>query len=150
VSYHERVVPLAVVGTDPARADAVTPEFVEAANAIAIARGLTRVAATGGYVPSPLRDIWARAPYGHAGQWPSLRVLATAPSERPRHYVVDPLGDYDLQAVGVRTRPPGSPPSGDEYTYDGDAPGFDVGGHPFLAKLGDNDAAAVIEFLKGL
>ncbi len=84
VSYRERVVPKAVFGTDPARVDAVTPSFVEAANDIPLSRGHARVKNTGGYVPPVLLDVWARGLYGHAGQWPSVEVMATPPAERPR------------------------------------------------------------------
>jgi len=150
VSYREQVIPVVEVGTDPAREQAVTAAFVEAANAVAIGPGITRVAATGGYVPPPLVDVWARGPYGHAGQWPSLRVMATPPQARPRRFVVEPDGPYNLDDVGVRTRPvAGSSPSGSEYIYDGDTAGLGVEGHPFLANLGP-EAAAVIEYLKGL
>ncbi|HEY1692926.1 MAG TPA: hypothetical protein VGG39_12235 [Polyangiaceae bacterium] len=150
VAYRERVVPVEEVGTDPAREAAVTPAFVDAANAVSIARGITRVAATGGYVPPPLVDVWARGPYGHAGQWPSLRVMATPPAARPQRYVVAPDAAYDLDAVGVRTRASGgAPPGPGEYLYDASAPGLGVEGHPYLADLGP-DAPAVIEYLKGL
>jgi hypothetical protein len=150
VSYREQVISLEEVGTDPAREQAVTPAFVEAANAVTIARGITRVAATGGYVPPPLVDVWARGPYGHVGQWPSLRAMATSPQARPRRFVVEPDAPYDLDDVGVRTRPVDSgAPSGSEYVYDGDTPGLGVEGHPFLANLGP-ETPAVIEYLKGL
>jgi hypothetical protein len=150
VWYREQVVPVDEVGTDRAREQAVTPAFVEAANAVPIGRGITRVAATGGYVPPPLVDVWMRGPFGHAGQWPSLRVMATAPKARPRRFVVQPDAAYDLDAVGVKTHPvEGGAPSAGEYAYDGDGPGLGVEGHPFLADLG-SDAPAVIEYLKGL
>jgi hypothetical protein len=150
VYYRERVVPLEAVGTDPARAQAVTPAFVEAANAEPLGRGITRVEATGGYVPPPLVDVWMRAPFGHAGQWPSLRAMAAPPRSRSRHFVVQPDAPYDLDAVGVRTRPvDAGAPAPSEYAFDGGAPGLSVEGHPFLADLGP-DAAAVIEYLKGL
>lgn len=150
VSYREQVIPVEEVGTDPAREQAVTPAFVDAANAVAIARGITQVAATGGYVPPPLVDVWMRGPYGHAGQWPSLRAMALAPKARPTRFVVEPDAAYDLDAVGVRTRPvDAGPPSGGEYVFDASSPGLGVEGHPFLADLGA-DAPAVIEYLKGL
>lgn len=148
VAYRERVIPQPVLGTDPLREQAVTPEFVAMANAVPVAAGLTEVHATGGYVPPPLVDVWMRAPFGHAGQWPSLRAMATRPELRPVRFVVKPDAPYDLDAVGVATGTDAPPAPGD-YLYDGHAPGFDVGGHPFLADLGP-DAAAVIEYLKGL
>jgi mono/diheme cytochrome c family protein len=151
IAYKEKVVPLAIVGTDPARANAVTPEFAAAANAVPIAKGLTHVAPTGGYVAPPLVDAWARAPFGHAGQWPSLAALATKPDARPRRFVVLPSASYDLDSVGVRVREGGAAAPGiDEYVYDATLQGFDVGGHPFLAELGDASAKAVIEYVKTL
>lgn len=166
VSYRERVIPKETVGTDPARADAVTPAFVEASNALPLTRGYTRVHATGGYVPPVLLDVWARGLFGHAGQWPSLEVLATPPGERPRAFVVDPNGFYDLDRVGVRyeavTLVDGSPYhvvqgklvprplQRGEYLYDGQKPGYRPDGHSFLADLPPSDRAAVIEYLKTL
>ncbi len=152
VSYKERVVPQAMVGTDPARADAVTPSFAEVANAMPLTQGLTRVAPTGGYVPPVLLDVWARGLYGHAGQWPSLEVMATPPDQRPALFVVDTEGRYDLGRVGVRYEAvkkaralrPG------EYLYDGTKPGASVIGHPYLADLPADSRRAVIEYLKTL
>src|SRR5262249_6953884 len=76
----ERVVPVATVGSDRARADAVTDDFVRAANEPSLSHGLVEARKTGGYVPPVLTSIWARAPYGHAAQWPSLAYLATPPA----------------------------------------------------------------------
>jgi hypothetical protein len=92
-----------------------------------------------------LTHVWARAPYGHAGQWPSLAVLATPPDKRASRYAVD------LAAVGVATSAPapGTPRTRNTYVHHAAKPGFAVGGHPFLADLGA-DAAAVIEYLKTL
>jgi mono/diheme cytochrome c family protein len=140
IEYKEQVVPLHDVETDPARANAVTASFADAANALA--GGLTHTRATGGYVPPVLTNVWARAPYGHAGQWPSLAVLATMPERRPTTYRIDPDGLYDLDAVGIAT--------GSAWTIDATKPGLGAGGHPFLAQLGPADAALVIEYLKTL
>ncbi len=150
VSYKESIVPLAEIGTDPARANAVTPDFVAAANSVALTEGLTRVRNTGGYVPPVLLDVWARGVYGHVGQWPSLEVLATAPPARPVRYMVDTDGLYDLERVGVRYDTTLSAPSSGRYLYDGSLPGFDVGGHGFLASLPADDRRDVIEYLKTL
>jgi mono/diheme cytochrome c family protein len=146
LDYEESVVDLEDIGTDPARALAPTPSFVEAANDPELTRGITRVRATGGYVPPILTNVWARAPYGHAGQWPSLAVIATPPAKRPTRSVLALDADYDLDAVGIPTRAPDDAPlAAGEYLQDG----FSVAGHPFLADLG-GDAAAVIEYLKTL
>lgn len=156
VSYREKIVPLEVVGTDAARANAVSPAFVDAANAYPLVQGLTRVRHTGGYVPPILLDVWARGVFGHAGQWPSLEALATPPAARPRRFVVDTKGFYDLERVGVRYEAvheaagEGAPRAlrDGEYLYDGTVPGYGVEGHPFLSDLADDERAAVIEYLK--
>jgi mono/diheme cytochrome c family protein len=154
-SYEERVVPQSIVGTDPARESAVTQSFVDAANALPLTRGLTRLRNTGGYVPPVLIDVWARGLYGHAGQWPSLEVMATPPESRPQRFVVDTNGLYDLERVGVRYRIPMANEREEElkpgeYLYDGTRPGFHVEGHTFLSALPADDRRAVIEYLKTL
>lgn len=144
VDFDEQIVPLAEVGTDPARARAATASFERAANDPALTRGYTRFRRTDGYVPPILTNVWARAPFGHAGQWPSLAVLATAPARRPARFVADPEAPYDLDAVGVAWAAAGA-----GFVHDATAPGFSVLGHPYLAELGSN-AALVVEYLKTL
>ncbi|WP_394822001.1 hypothetical protein [Pendulispora albinea] len=155
VSYRERVIPLDVIGTDPARVKAVTADFVEAANRFEMTRGYTRVRNTNGYVPPVLIDVWARGVFGHAGQWPSLEAMATRPDERPRQFIVDTRGLYDLERVGVRHEivprgRPARPLKPGEYLYNGDLPGFRTDGHPFLSNLPPADRLATIEYLKTL
>jgi hypothetical protein len=147
--YDEQIVPLADIGTDPARANAITDEFVAAANDRSLTHDITRTRRTGGYVPPVLTDVWARAPYGHAGQWPSLAVMATPPEKRATAFVLQLDALYDLKVVGVATRAPGGSLAPGEYLHDATKPGFGVQGHPFLADLGA-DARAVIEYLKTL
>lgn len=150
IRYDEQVVPLDVVGTDPARANAPTDAFLAAANDPDLTRGLTHARRTGGYVPPVLTNVWARAPFGHAGQWPSLAVLATPPAERAARFaaqVFDLDGVYDTGDVGLAHRPAKEPPGPFELTVGG--AGISAAGHPFLADLGP-DARAVIEYLKTL
>jgi mono/diheme cytochrome c family protein len=148
-SYDETVVPLADLGTDPARAMAISDAFVAAGNDKALTKGVVSVERTGGYVPPVLTSVWMRAPYGHAGQWPSLRFLATAPGKRATTYVVELDAPLDLETVGVRVAADHAPLAAGEHRHDGTQPGLSVLGHPFLADLGA-DAAAVIEYLKTL
>jgi len=143
LDYSEQVVAIEDLGVDPARMMAATASFERAANDPALTRGYTRFRRSTGYVPPVLTNVWARAPYGHAGQWPSLAVLATPPARRPTHVAIDPAGLYDLDTVGVPLVKEGG------YVQDATRPGFGVGGHPFLADLGA-DAPAVIEYLKTL
>jgi hypothetical protein len=140
--YTEQIVPLADLGVDPARVRAATASFERAANEPSLTRGYTKFRRSNGYVPPILTNVWARAPYGHAGQWPSLDVLALPPEKRPQRFGVDHDAPYDLATVGVAVGATGT-------AYDASRPGFAVGGHPFLADLGA-DARAVIEYLKTL
>jgi mono/diheme cytochrome c family protein len=152
VSYQERVVPAETVGTDRARLDAVSPQFVAAANAFPLTRGYTQTRNSGGYVPPVLLNVWARGLLGHAGQWPSIEVLATPPDRRPHQFIVATNGTYDLERFGVRYEAIAAPRAlrPGEYLYDGDKPGYGVAGHPFLSRLGDADRRAVVEYLKTL
>jgi len=147
--YDESVIALIDLGTDPARVQAPTDSFVRAANDPKLTRGYTKFARSTGYVPPILTNVWARAPYGHAGQWPSLAVLATPPDRRETTFVVDLATPYDLATVGVTVREPTTPLGADAYLHDASRPGFSVAGHPFLADLGA-DSRAVIEYLKTL
>ncbi len=151
LDYDEVVVPIADLGTDPARLLAATESFERAANDPALTRGYTRFRRGTGYVAPVLTHVWARAPYGHAGQWPSLAVLATPPDRRASRFEVDLDAPYDLDAVGVAASAPtpGARPPPGAYVHDAARPGFGVGGHPFLADLGAQ-AVAVIEYLKTL
>ncbi len=151
-SYVEKIVSLDEVETDPARAMAVTDAFVAAANDPKLDGGahLVRTRRTAGYVPPVLTSIWARAPYGHAGQWPTLATLATPPASRPTRVVVHAAAPLDLARVGVATSPPAARLGDGDYLLDAAAPGFRVGGHPFLSDLGAEEARAVIEYLKTL
>jgi hypothetical protein len=139
VDYKEQVISLHDLETDPARANAVTASFADGANSLA--GGLTHTRATGGYVPPVLTNVWARAPYGHAGQWTSLAVLATMPEQRATKFGIDPGGLYDLDKIGIASG---------ALMIDATKPGFGVGGHPFLSQLGPADAALVVEYLKTL
>jgi hypothetical protein len=151
-TYVESVVPLSVIGTDDARLRAATPELIAAANAVEITKGLTRAEATNGYVPPVLIDVWARGLYGHAGQWPTLDVLAMKPDDRPRMFIVSIDAPYDLDRIGSRWRATSAqddrPLAAGEYVWDASAPGCGVGGHPFLSDLPEADRRAVLEYAK--
>ncbi|MBA2542722.1 MAG: hypothetical protein H0V17_23965 [Deltaproteobacteria bacterium] len=145
LDYDEAIIPIEDLGVDPARMMAATEEFERAANDPKLTRGYTKFRRSKGYVPPVLTNVWARAPYGHAGQWPTLAVLATAPARRPAKFVVTD-GLYDLAGVGV---PWSASSQVSGFVHDGAKPGFSTLGHPFLADLGA-DAGAVIEYLKTL
>ena len=140
--YTEQIVPIEDLHVDPTRMMAATESFERAANDPALTRGYTKFRRSSGYVPPVLTNVWARAPYGHVGQWPSLAVIAMAPQKRPARFTLDYAALYDLGSVGIASGSSG-------YTYDASRTGFGNGGHPFLADLGA-DARAVIEYLKTL
>lgn len=151
-TYQEKIIPVDYVGTDPARAAAVTDSFVAAANDPKLSGGgpmLVSTRRTSGYVPPVLTSVWARAPYGHAGQWPNLAMLATKPSLRATKFVVRGAAPLDLEKVGLSVAAPGGPLAPGDYLQDGSVDGFRVSGHPFIADLGD-ESKAVIEYLKTL
>ncbi len=149
LDYDESVIALADLGTDPARVLAPTESFERAANDRTLTRGYTTFKRSAGYVPPILTNVWARAPYGHAGQWSSLAVLATPPDRRPTLVVIDLAAPYDLQTIGVTVRDPSTPLGPDMFVQDASRPGFSVAGHAFLADLGA-ESRAVIEYLKTL
>lgn len=152
-SYVEKAVPIDYVGTDPARALAVTDDFVAAANDPRLFVGGMKLVSTRrtlAYVPPVLTSIWARAPYGHAGQWPNLAVLAMPPVQRPSRFVVHGGAPLDLDKVGLLTDDAGAVMGPGDYLQDGRASGFQVTGHPFIADLGAAGARSVIEYLKTL
>jgi hypothetical protein len=152
-SYTEKIVPISYVDTDPARAEAVTDDFLAAANDPRLVVGgmaLVKTRRTDGYVPPVLTSIWARAPYGHAGQWPSLAVLAMKPSDRPVRFVVRASEPLDLDKIGMRTAGADEALAPGDYVQDDSVAGFRASGHPFLADLPDDARAAVMEYLKTL
>ncbi len=152
-TYTEKAVPIAYVDTDPARAAAVTDSFLAAANDPKLVMGgmaLVKTRRTDGYVPPVLTSIWARAPYGHAGQWPSLAVLAMKPAARPTKFVVRGSAPLDIEKIGVQTDDARAPLEPHDFVQDDTVPGFLASGHPFLADLPDDTRTAVIEYLKTL
>jgi hypothetical protein len=153
VSYTERIIPVGMVGTDRARLDAVTEAFVAEAERVEATRGLARTRRTGGYVPRPLVNVWARGHFGHNGQWPDLAVMATPPEDRPRRFAVSPRASLDLDRIGQRWRPllsDDEPLRPGEYRYDATRPGYGVQGHTFLSRLPSAEREAVLEYLKTL
>lgn len=151
LDYDESVVPLASIGTDAARANAVTDAFVVAANEDVATKGLVHTRRTQGYVPPPLIDVWARGPFGHNGQWPTLAVMAEKPEKRPTRFRVEPDAAYDLEGVGTAwAAGEGKAGSASSYVFDAARPGHSVLGHSYLSDLPASEARAVIEYLKTL
>lgn len=152
-SYPNRVVPLAMIGTDPVRAERFTP--VEATSLNASWFGDPPFEATGGYLAPPLVGIWARAPYFHNGSVPDLTGVLD-PSQRPamwRRVELDG-SDYDPLHVGIRYEAvPASPdPNTREgrLVYDTTREGMGNAGHDFAAALAADERADLLEYLRSL
>jgi len=157
-TYPNRVVPLAEIGTDPARFRNIGPKFTEAYNRSWFAGedGGYRIRATKGYQAPPLDGIWATAPYFHNGSVPTLAgVLKSA--ARPARFTRSfgtAEADFDKTDIGWKVTAVGkvSPevPADARRVYDTRQPGRGNGGHTYGDELSDAERRAVIEYLKTL
>ncbi|HSH76310.1 MAG TPA: hypothetical protein VLA09_11550, partial [Longimicrobiales bacterium] len=87
------------VGTDPARADLVSRQFVEAFDRSPLSEE-GRLVPGRGYAATPLTGVWANFPYLHNGSVPTLYHLLGPVSERPRIFEVLAARRLDRQRVG--------------------------------------------------
>lgn len=154
--YPNRVVPLAVVGTDPARS-----EFMRA---LGFADHYNRswygersqMRATEGYVAPPLDGVWASAPYLHNGSVPTLAALLD-PAARPTYFIrAWSSRSYDRERVGWQIEAVDHGQSGEpdperrRLIYDTTQRGKSNAGHTFAAGLTPDERAALLEYLKTL
>ncbi|RMH16205.1 MAG: hypothetical protein D6701_09195 [Gemmatimonadetes bacterium] len=167
----ERVVPVAEVGTDAARArlfgdlhkdgksygelltelaDRVMGlSFAEHGVSEAEVAAVRRAAeptwrVTNGYRVRALDGIWASPPYLHNGSVPTLADLLEPPEARPDSFLVG--REYDPVKVGVDARR--QPQSG--WMFRTGEPGNDNGGHVYGTELSADQKRALIEYLKTL
>ena len=87
------------VGTDRARLEIVTPQFVSAFDQSPIADEGT-LSRSRGYAATPLTGVWANFPYLHNGSVPTLHQLLGPVSERPRIFDVRAAKHFDRDRVG--------------------------------------------------
>jgi mono/diheme cytochrome c family protein len=164
-TYPNRIVPIALVGTDRTRFDRLSREAGEHYNRSWFAGerrgwfGDDYVAhQTLGYQAPPLDGIWATAPYFHNGSVPTVYDVLNSKS-RPKRYTRDfhtDLTSYDARKLGWRTHP--ALPADDAIlspherrkTYDTSLPGRGNQGHTFGDGLTETERWAVIEYLKKL
>jgi mono/diheme cytochrome c family protein len=158
--YPERIVPIAEVGTDRVRLDALSAADRRALTTSwfghhgADALGPGDRAAAKGYVAPPLDGVWASAPYFHNGSVPTLwHVLH--PAARPTAWRRSPTG-YDEARVGLDVEERAAPPEGRlvpaerRRWFDTRKPGKGAAGHDFPDALDEGEKAAVLEYLKTL
>lgn len=157
VDYPNVVVPLDVIGTDPARVTGMSDRAVEYYNSTWFGeKHPADMTGERGYQAPPLVGIWASAPYLHNGSVPTLRLLLDSRS-RPRRYLRPPSTDfehYDTRDVGWKyvEAPEGESPDPKDprRLFDASRYGLGIGGHAFGDKLDEAQRSDVIEYLKTL
>jgi len=164
-TYPERVVPIAEIGTDRLRFDALSGSERLALNQSWFGHFGRDAGRLGdrqepqGYVAPPLDGIWATAPYLHNGSVPTLWHLLH-PESRPAVWRRTPAG-YDDRRVGLEIETL----SKDELSarqatglrldqrrqyFDTSLPGKSAVGHDYPASLSEAEREAVLEYLKSL
>jgi mono/diheme cytochrome c family protein len=147
-SYPSKVVPLAKVGTDPARNDFMhRMNFAEHYNRTWFGKRST-MAATEGYIAPPLDGVWATAPYLHNGSVPTLEAVLD-PALRPSCFLrARDSRRYDLERVGWEHETPKD--CSGVAVFDTSLYGKGNGGHEFGLRLDPAERRAVLEYLKTL
>jgi mono/diheme cytochrome c family protein len=164
-TYPNRIVPLAEIGTDPARSRGISEKAVAYYNASWFARERTGWLAdefagrlTAGYQAPPLDGIWATAPYLHNGSVPTVYGVLnskTRPKVFTRSYRTgkedyDPL-DLGWKFTSLDKGPdPRLPGIERRKVYDTTQPGRGNAGHAYGDKLSEDERKAVLEYLKRL
>ena len=87
------------VGTDPARLELVSGQFIEAFEQSPLARE-GELSRSRGYAATPLTGVWANFPYLHNGSVPTLYHLLGPESERPRVFEVMAARTLDRERIG--------------------------------------------------
>jgi mono/diheme cytochrome c family protein len=159
-TYPNKVVPLDVIGTDPARLQGIAHAVGAFYNSSWFAQETGdgyAVVEPKGYQAPPLDGVWATAPYLHNGAAPTLYDVLNSKS-RPRIFTRSyrtELRDYDAVKVGWKVQelnrvPAGLSPLERRKIYDTTQRGRSNRGHSFGDELTEAERWAVIEYLKKL
>ena len=105
--YPNKIVPLDVIGTDPARSLGLSDRLVAHYNSTWLGAEYPVNTERVGYQAPPLDGIWATAPYLHNGSVPTLHALLQS-STRPA--AVHPASVDRLRALRHRSTSAGSSP----------------------------------------
>lgn len=156
------MIPLAVVRTDSARLDGVTPRFRELVRAnplndiLQASEGLER-----GYFAQRLNGVWSRFPYLHNGSVPSVYALLN-PAVRPALFSIRNAGErerFDEKTMGLNADPAKSAADvaraaarGERWVYNTQLFEQSNVGHDFqsLRSMPDTERYDIIEYLKTL
>jgi hypothetical protein len=152
--YPNRIIELKKIGTDPARAEGISPRFVAHYNSTWFGEDDPVKEKMVGYQAPPLDGIWATAPYLHNGSVPTLTTLLKS-SDRPGKFTRPPSTDfehYDKIHVGWKFEIPaeGALLRNDRSLFDSSRFGLGNGGHRFGDDLTDEERMQVVEYLKTL
>ena len=155
--YETRIIPLAVVGTDPElarHAGQFAAPFTSWFNRSWYGTR-ARLEPGDGYVAPPLDGVWATAPYLHNGTVPTLAALLDSSQRHQRTVIVRRRDGYDLDAVGWESLPVADHPADasdvdPRYLLDATVPGYSNQGHTFGDRLTADQRRAVLEYLKTL
>lgn len=149
------------VGTDPARLDLVSEQFIEAFDLSPLAEEGELIRSRG-YAATPLTGVWANFPYLHNGSVPTLYHLLGPASERPRIFEVMAARTLDRERIGqplYRRQEEGRLGEvellrrygNDRNWFNTARPGSSSAGHDFWSLIRtDENRRALIEYLKTL
>ena len=149
------------VGTDPARLELVSGQFIEAFEQSPLARE-GELSRSRGYAATPLTGVWANFPYLHNGSVPTLHHLLGPMSERPRIFEVMAARTLDRERIGqplYRRQEDGRLEEvellrrhgNDRDWFNTARPGSSSAGHDYWSLIRtDENRRALIEYLKTL
>jgi hypothetical protein len=160
-TYPNKIIPLGVVGTDPARSLGLSDRLVAHYNKTWLGAAVPVETKRIGYQAPPLDGIWATAPYLHNGSVPTLHALLES-SSRPARFTRPPSTDfthYDTSKVGWKFSEVSSEelastarrsPFQAKLIVDTFRFGMSNRGHTFGDELSEEERMALIEYLKTL
>ncbi|WP_439576730.1 c-type cytochrome [Elioraea sp.] len=140
------VEPIERIGTDRARLDSYTPDFMRQQREHL---GFSRFTKTDGYANQPLDGLWLRGPYLHNGSVPTLADLLDSADARPRAFL---RGDDTLDEArgGFRSPPctPGDAASAGRFCLDTTRPGNSNAGHDYGTGLSEAEKNDLLAYLR--
>jgi mono/diheme cytochrome c family protein len=159
--YPNKIVPLDVIGTDPARSNGLSDRLVAHYNATWLGAEHPVKTERVGYQAPPLDGLWATAPYLHNGTAPTLHTLLQS-STRPKRFTRPPSTEfehYDTVHVGwkytevsAEEQASTARRSAFQARFIVDTSRFGMGnrGHTFGDRLSEDQRMDLIEYLKTL
>ena len=156
-AYPNLVIPLDIIGTDPALAVQAAVEarrFAQWTQHSYFGQD-TEIVPLQGYMPPPLDGVWATAPFLHNGSVPSIEAVLDS-SKRPRYWRHAAEREYDREKLGwqFEVLPSGKdsslPYDQNKLIYDTRVRGYSNSGHVFGDSLSTDQRVAVLEYLKTL